>query len=152
MGGGGGGGGGGGRVYGSVAIFHFPHVLQDRNPEIGKESVLKLLQAVDDWIPTPVRDLDKPFLLPVEDTYSIPGRGTVVTGRVERGTIKKGDEGEFVGHKAKFSAIVTGEWERAVCVLHKSLILLPSTTPNSQAQAFSSILMVSASQTLVHRI
>ena len=87
----------------------YVHVLQDRKPEIGRDSVLKLLEAVDDWIPTPVRDLDKPFLLPVEDTFSIPGRGTVVTGRVERGTMRKGDEAEFIGHKAKLSTIITGE-------------------------------------------
>ncbi len=82
---------------------------QGRNPEMGKESILKLLKAVDDWIPTPIRDLDKPFLLPVEDTYSIAGRGTVVTGRVERGTIKKGDEVEFVGQKCKIKTTVTGQ-------------------------------------------
>src|SRR5256714_12338515 len=57
--------------------------LEDKNPEIGKESILKLMAAVDDWIPQPERPLDKPFLMPIEDVFSISGRGTVVTGRVE---------------------------------------------------------------------
>ncbi len=76
---------------------------------MGEESILKLLQAVDEWIPTPLRDLDKPFLLPVEDTFSIAGRGTVVTGRVERGRVQKGDEVEFVGHKCKIKTTVIGQ-------------------------------------------
>lgn len=59
--------------------------LEDKNPEIGSESIIKLLAEVDKYIPTPVRDLDKPFLMPVESVYSIQGRGTVVTGRLERG-------------------------------------------------------------------
>ncbi|KAJ8947629.1 hypothetical protein NQ318_002641 [Aromia moschata] len=63
--------------------------LEDKEPEIGKDAVLKLLQEIDTHIPTPIRELDKPFLLPVEHTYSIPGRGTVVTGRLERGVLKK---------------------------------------------------------------
>ena len=64
---------------------------------------------MDEWIPTPVRDLDKPFLLPVEGAFSISGRGTVVTGRVERGQFRKGDEAEFVGQKAKIKTTITGE-------------------------------------------
>ena len=83
--------------------------LEDKNPEMGKESILKLLKAVDEYIPTPARDLDKPFLLPIEDVFSIAGRGTVVTGRVERGTIKSGDEVEVVGHGSKAKTIVTGK-------------------------------------------
>ena len=83
--------------------------MQERNPELGLESIKKLLDSVDEWIPTPVRDMDKPLLLPVEDTYSISGRGTVVTGRVERGTVKKGDEVEFIGHKALIKTTVTGK-------------------------------------------
>ncbi|KAJ2791507.1 translation elongation factor Tu, partial [Coemansia guatemalensis] len=63
--------------------------LENRNPEVGVESIKKLMAAVDEWIPTPKRDLDKPFLMPVEDIFSIAGRGTVVTGRVERGKIAK---------------------------------------------------------------
>ena len=82
--------------------------LEDKNPEMGKESIIKLLEAVDEHIPTPSRDLDKPFLLPVEGVFSISGRGTVVTGRVERGVIKNGDEVEFVGHGAKNKTTVTG--------------------------------------------
>jgi elongation factor Tu len=58
--------------------------LEDKNPEIGRESILKLMEAVDSWIPQPERPLDKPFLMPIEDVFSISGRGTVVTGRVRR--------------------------------------------------------------------
>lgn len=82
--------------------------LEDKNPEIGSESILKLLNEVDVSIPTPVRELDKPFLLPVEHTYSIPGRGTVVTGRLERGVLKKGADCEFVGFSKSFKSTVTG--------------------------------------------
>lgn len=82
--------------------------LEDKSPEIGKEAVFKLLDAVDNSIPTPIRDLDKPFLLPVENTYSISGRGTVVTGRLERGKLKKGLECEFVGHNKQFKTTITG--------------------------------------------
>lgn len=71
--------------------------LEGKNPEIGSEAILKLLGEVDKYIPTPVRELEKPFLLPVEAVYSIPGRGTVVTGRLERGVLKKGAECEFIG-------------------------------------------------------
>lgn len=71
--------------------------LEDRQPEIGKQKIEELLQALDDYIPTPQRDLEKPFLMPVEAVFSIPGRGTVATGRVERGTLKKGEEVEVVG-------------------------------------------------------
>ena len=84
---------------------------QDRNPELGVEAVRKLLESVDDWIPDPVRELDKPFLMPVEGIFSIPGRGTVVTGRVERGVMKKGDAAEFVGLKSNVKTTITG-----VCV------------------------------------
>lgn len=82
--------------------------LDGKNPEIGKDAILKLLQEVDNYIPTPVRDLDKPFLLPVEHTYSIAGRGTVVTGRLERGVLKKGVECEFVGYNKVLKSTVTG--------------------------------------------
>lgn len=61
--------------------------LDGKSPEIGAEAISKLLQEVDSFIPTPVRELDKPFLLPVESVHSIPGRGTVVTGRLHRGKI-----------------------------------------------------------------
>lgn len=83
--------------------------LEDKQPEIGLEAIKKLLHEVDTHIPTPQRDLEQPFLLPVEDVFSISGRGTVVTGRVERGTLKKGEEIEIVGNFEKpFKATVTG--------------------------------------------
>lgn len=72
-------------------------------------SIKKLLDAVDNWIPTPVRDTDKPFLMPIESTYAISGRGTVVTGQIERGTIKKGSEIEIIGYKSKLKTTVTGQ-------------------------------------------
>ncbi|KAI0238632.1 translation elongation factor Tu [Massospora cicadina] len=82
--------------------------LEGRNPEIGEQSILKLMAAVDTHIPTPERDLDKPFLMPVEDVYSISGRGTVATGRVERGTVTKGSEVEVIGNGQQFKTILTG--------------------------------------------
>ncbi|KAJ6334303.1 hypothetical protein OIU77_024496 [Salix suchowensis] len=71
--------------------------LQGTNEEIGKKAILKLMDAVDEYIPDPVRVLDKPFLMPIEDVFSIQGRGTVATGRVEQGTIKVGEEVEILG-------------------------------------------------------
>ena len=82
--------------------------LEDKNPEIGKESILKLMDAVDDWIPQPERPLDKPFLMPIEDVFSISGRGTVVTGRVETGIVKVGEEVEIVGIRDTQKTVVTG--------------------------------------------
>ncbi len=82
--------------------------LEDKNPEIGKEAILKLMDAVDEWIPTPERPLDKPFLMPIEDVFSISGRGTVVTGRVEQGIVKVGEEVEIVGIKDTQKTVVTG--------------------------------------------
>ena len=83
--------------------------LEDKNPEIGKESILKLMEAVDSWIPQPERPLDKPFLMPIEDVFSISGRGTVVTGRVERGIVKVGEEIEIVGiREGSTKTTVTG--------------------------------------------
>jgi elongation factor Tu len=82
--------------------------LEGKNDEIGKESILKLMAAVDEWIPTPERPLDKPFLMPIEDVFSISGRGTVVTGRVETGVIKVGEEVEIVGIKDTSKTTVTG--------------------------------------------
>jgi elongation factor Tu len=82
--------------------------LEDKNPEIGKESILKLMAAVDEWIPTPERPLDKPFLMPIEDVFSISGRGTVVTGRVEQGVVKVGEEVEVVGIRDTQKTVVTG--------------------------------------------
>ena len=71
--------------------------LEDRDPEIGAEKIAELMAAVDAYIPDPERDVDKPFLLPIEDVFSISGRGTVVTGRIERGVINVGDSIEIVG-------------------------------------------------------
>jgi elongation factor Tu len=82
--------------------------LEDKNPEQGEQAVLKLMEEVDKYIPQPTRDKDKPFLMPIEDVFSISGRGTVVTGRVERGIVKVGEEIEIVGLKATTKTVVTG--------------------------------------------
>jgi elongation factor Tu len=82
--------------------------LEDGDPETGRGSILKLMEAVDSWIPQPERPLDKPFLMPIEDVFSISGRGTVVTGRVETGIIKVGEEVEIVGIKDTKKTVVTG--------------------------------------------
>ena len=82
--------------------------LEEKDRNLGHNSIVKLLEAIDSHIPTPTRDLDKPFLLPVEDTFSISGRGTVVSGRVERGTINKGDEVQIVGQDKTITTTVTG--------------------------------------------
>jgi len=71
-------------------------------------SIFQLMKAVDDYVPEPKRDVDKPFLMPIEDVFSISGRGTVVTGRVERGVVKVGDEVEIVGIKPTFKTVCTG--------------------------------------------
>ncbi|PVU93263.1 hypothetical protein BB559_003366 [Furculomyces boomerangus] len=90
--------------------------LEGRNPEIGSEAILKLMKSVDEWIPTPVRDLEKPFLMPVEDVFSIPGRGTVATGRVERGVVSKGMDVEIVGFGPTVKTTMTG-----IEMFHKEL-------------------------------
>ena len=82
--------------------------LEDRDDAIGKDSIAKLMEAVDSYIPTPARAVDQPFLMPVEDVFSISGRGTVVTGRVERGVINVGDEIEIVGIKDTQKTTCTG--------------------------------------------
>ena len=82
--------------------------LEGRDDAIGKEAVLKLMEAVDEYIPQPERPKDKPFLMPIEDVFSISGRGTVVTGRVERGIIKVGDEIEIVGLRDTQKTVCTG--------------------------------------------
>jgi elongation factor Tu len=82
--------------------------LEGRDPAIGKEAILQLMAAVDSYIPQPARPIDRPFLMPIEDVFSISGRGTVVTGRVERGVIKVGDEVEIVGLKATSKTVCTG--------------------------------------------
>lgn len=90
--------------------------LENREPELGINSVLKLLDVVDSYVPLPKRKLDEPFLLPIQSVYSIPGRGTVVTGTMEKGVIKKGDDCEFVGHNKNIKTVVTG-----IEMFHKSL-------------------------------
>ena len=82
--------------------------LDDSDAVLGKDSIMALMEAVDSYIPQPVRAVDKPFLLPIEDVFSISGRGTVVTGRVERGVVKVGEEIEIVGMKATQKTTVTG--------------------------------------------
>ena len=82
--------------------------LEGDQSEIGVPAILKLVDALDSWIPTPERDVDKPFLMPVEDVFSISGRGTVVTGRIERGVIKVGEEIEIVGIRPTQKTTVTG--------------------------------------------
>jgi elongation factor Tu len=82
--------------------------LEDRNQEIGRESVLKLMDAVDAYIPQPDRPKDQPFLMPIEDVFSISGRGTVVTGRIERGIVKVGEEVEIIGIRPTTKSTVTG--------------------------------------------
>jgi elongation factor Tu len=82
--------------------------LEDSNREIGHDAILKLMDAVDQWIPTPERPLDRPFLMPIEDVFSISGRGTVVTGRVEQGVVKVGEEVEIVGIRDTQKTVVTG--------------------------------------------
>jgi elongation factor Tu len=82
--------------------------LDGREDEVGKNSVIELMGAVDSYVPQPKRAKDKPFLMPIEDVFSISGRGTVVTGRVERGIVKVGDEVEIVGINDTRKAVVTG--------------------------------------------
>lgn len=82
--------------------------LEGREPKIGEESILSLMDAVDSYIPQPERAKDKPFLMPIEDVFSISGRGTVVTGRVERGIVKVGEELEIVGLRPTQKTVLTG--------------------------------------------
>jgi len=82
--------------------------MQGDESEIGEGSIAKLLETLDSYIPEPVREIDKPFLMPVEDVFSISGRGTVATGRVERGEIKMGEEVEIVGFGDTRKTVVTG--------------------------------------------
>jgi elongation factor Tu len=82
--------------------------LEETDKELGPESVLELMRAVDSYVPQPERPIDKPFLMPIEDVFSISGRGTVVTGRVEQGVVKTGDEVEIVGLRQTRKTVVTG--------------------------------------------
>jgi len=91
--------------------------LNDETPEMGKDKVLELVEALDSHLRLPVRDLDKPFLMAIEDTYSIAGRGTVVTGSIERGTVNKGDELDIVGHSSEPTKTIASGLE----MFHQSL-------------------------------
>jgi elongation factor Tu len=82
--------------------------VEGRDAKIGEESIIALMKTVDDYIPQPDRPVDLPFLMPVEDVFSISGRGTVVTGRIERGIVKVGEEVEIVGLRANQKTICTG--------------------------------------------
>jgi elongation factor Tu len=82
--------------------------LNNTNPEIGHDAILKLMEAVDSYIPQPERPKDQPFLMPIEDVFSISGRGTVVTGRIERGIVKVGEEVEIIGIRDTQKTVVTG--------------------------------------------
>ena len=82
--------------------------LEGDTSEIGEPSIMKLMEALDSYIPEPVREVDKPYLMPIEDIFSIEGRGTVVTGRIERGIIKVGEEVEIVGLRDTQKTVVTG--------------------------------------------
>lgn len=91
-----------------VVIGSAIKAIEGDQSEVGVPSIMRLLEAVDTYIPTPQRAIDKPFLMPIEDVFTISGRGTVVTGRVERGQVKVGDEIEIVGLKPTQTTIVTG--------------------------------------------
>src|SRR6266702_3301730 len=82
--------------------------LENKEPKLGHDATLELMKAVDDYIPQPERPIDKPFLMPIEDVFSISGRGTVVTGRVERGVVKVGEEVEIIGIRPTSKTTVTG--------------------------------------------
>jgi elongation factor Tu len=82
--------------------------LEGKEPKLGHDAILELMRKVDEYIPQPDRPIDQPFLMPIEDVFSISGRGTVVTGRVERGVVKVGEEVEIVGIRPTSKTTVTG--------------------------------------------
>ena len=84
------------------------HAIEGTRPELGKERIIELMEAVDTYIPTPERAVDKPFLMPIEDVFSISGRGTVVTGRIETGVVNVGQEIEIIGMGARVKTTCTG--------------------------------------------
>jgi len=102
------------------------------DPKLGKDAILALMDAVEKSIPTPKRETEKPFLMPVEDTFSIAGRGTVVTGRVEQGKIKVGDDLEIVGLTATQKSTCTGTSKLAVAASHCTLP--PENKPKKNLQ------------------
>ncbi|TAK05434.1 MAG: elongation factor Tu [Candidatus Manganitrophaceae bacterium] len=91
-----------------VVIGSALKALEGDKGEMGEQAIMKLMDAIDSYIPTPTREIDKPFIMPIEDVFSISGRGTVVTGRVEKGVVKVSDEIEIVGIKATQKTVVTG--------------------------------------------
>jgi elongation factor Tu len=99
-----------------IAFSNFFQAIEDKDPKLGKEAILALLEAVDNHIPTPDRTLEEPFLLPVEHVHSIPGRGTVLTGRATRGKCKIGNEVEVIGYNMLAKCKITG-----IEMFHKSL-------------------------------
>src|SRR5512140_1445481 len=84
------------------------YALENKDPKLGHDAVLELMKAVDEYIPQPERPIDQPFLMPIEDVFSISGRGTVVTGRVERGVVKVGETVEIIGYRDTRETVVTG--------------------------------------------
>jgi elongation factor Tu len=113
----------------------------------GKEAILKLMEGVDSYIPQPERPIDKPFLMPVEDVFSISGRGTVVTGRVERGIVKVGEEVEIVGLKATQKTTVTG-----VEMFRKLLDRVRPATTSARCCAARSVRTSSAARCCASRL
>ncbi|THH02144.1 hypothetical protein EW026_g680 [Hermanssonia centrifuga] len=90
--------------------------LEGKNPEIGVDKINELVKACDEWLDLPPRDLEKPFILSIEDVFTVPGRGTVVVGRAERGVCRKGDEVEILGYGTKLKTTLTG-----IEMFHKEL-------------------------------
>jgi elongation factor Tu len=91
-----------------VVIGSALKAMEGDKGELGEKAILKLMDAIDSYIPNPTREIDKPFIMPIEDVFSISGRGTVVTGRVEKGIVKVGDEIEIVGIRPTQRTVVTG--------------------------------------------
>ncbi|MDP7615895.1 MAG: GTP-binding protein, partial [SAR324 cluster bacterium] len=96
------------RQVGVPAIVVYLNAVEGKDEATGKNSILELMKAIDEHIPQPTRPKDKPFLMPVEDVFSISGRGTVATGRVEQGVVKTGEELEIVGIKETKKTVITG--------------------------------------------
>ena len=86
--------------------------LEGENPELGEKTIIKLLEEVDNWIPLPQREEDKPLVFPIEYVHAISGKGTVVTGRIERGVLRKGDTVDIIGYQKKVNTVVKGKGRR----------------------------------------